>query len=65
MIICKTLNVSPEWLLSGVDIKEGYRNPVDWYIIEKDSEPGILVSAYNEMDVVRRAKLLGYVDCLR
>lgn len=64
MVICRALDVTPEWLLSGVDVKEGYRNPIDWYIIEKDSEPGLLVSSYNEMDAVRRARLMGYADAL-
>ena len=65
MIICRVLGVTPEWLLSGVDVKEGYRNPIDWYIIEKDSEPGILVSSYNDMDFACRARLMGYVEALR
>lgn len=64
MVICKALEVTPEWLLSGVDVEEGYRNPVEWYVIEKDSEPGILVSSYNEMDMARRARLMGYVEAL-
>ena len=65
MIICKTLDVTPEWLLSGVDVREGYRNPVDWYIIEKDSEPGFLVKSFNDMDRDQRKRLLGYIEALR
>ncbi len=65
MIICKVLNVAPEWLLSGVDVREGYRNPIEWYVIEKDSEPGILVEAYNDMSTAQRARLMGYAEALR
>lgn len=64
MVICRVLDVAPEWLLSGVDVKVGYRNPIDWYIIEKDSEPGMLVGSYNNMDAARRARLMGYADAL-
>ena len=65
MIICKTLNITPEWLLSGVDVKEGYRNPIDWYIVDRNSEPGFLIQSYNEMDMGRRTRLMGYVEALK
>ena len=42
MIICKVLDVTPEWLLSGAG-KTGERgNDIPWYVIDKGSEMGIL-----------------------
>ena len=59
MIICSVLNVEPEWLLSGAEVKKGHKYPVDWYVIDRGSELGVLVSAYNEMDTGLRARLMG------
>ena len=33
MLICKVLDVEPEWLLSGIDVKGDRGNPRDWYAI--------------------------------
>lgn len=41
MSICRVLDVTPEWLLSGIDTKKGYRNRMDWFIIDRGSEQGI------------------------
>ena len=38
MPICKTLKVSPEWLLSGIDRAGNKRKKGDYLIIEKDTE---------------------------
>lgn len=38
LIICKVLNVTPEWLLSGIDSDGSRSTPVDYYIIDKDSD---------------------------
>ena len=65
MMICKVLGVTPEWLLSGVDIEEGYRNPINWYVIDKDSDTGVLVTSYNKMTASQRTRLLGYLEALR
>lgn len=64
MVICKVLDVTPEWLLSGAENKVGYRNPIDWYVIDKGSETGELVSTYNGMDIIQRARLKGYMDAI-
>ena len=64
MIICQVLDVTPEWLLSGTDVKPGYRNPIDWYVIDKRSEPGNLLRAYNDLNAAQRARLMGYLEAL-
>ena len=65
MIICKVLDVEPEWLLSGTDGKTGYRNPLDWYVIGKGTELGEMISEYNALDNRQRARLKGYIDALK
>ncbi len=65
MIICKVLDVDPSWLLSGIDIKEGYRNSIEWYVIDKESELGFVVSSYNDMNARQRARLIGYIEAMR
>lgn len=64
MIICQVLDVTPEWLLSGTDVKPGYRNPIEWYVIDKQSEPGHLLRAYNDLNAAQRARLMGYLEAL-
>ena len=64
MIICQVLDVTPEWLLSGAEVKPGYRNPIDWYVIDKQSEPGYLLRTYNGLNAAQRARLMGYLEAL-
>ena len=64
MIICQVLDVKPEWLLSG-SMNAGKRgNELDWYVIDKNTELGHLITAYNCMDDELRARLLGYMEAL-
>ena len=64
MIICSVLDVTPEWLLSGAEVKDGYRNKVEWYVVDRNTDLGLLVSPFNKLGQVRRARLLGYLDAL-
>lgn len=64
MIICKTLNVSPEWLLSGIEEDGARSNVNDYYVIGKDSDVGELVSAFSDMEPKQRERVMGYVKAL-
>ncbi len=64
MIICKVLGVEPDWLLSGSTVKEGNRKQVDWYVVDKNTELGYVVEAYNGMKTKQRERLIGYIDAL-
>ena len=64
MVICKVLGVSPEWLLSGTEGKGQYRNPVDWFVIGRDTELGELILEFNRMDSRKKDRLLGYMKAL-
>ena len=65
MVICKVLNVTPEWLLSGVD-KVGRRGSVqDYIVIDKDSDLGVVMELYKSMDSDARNRIMGYMEALR
>lgn len=64
MVICKALGVDPNWLLSGSTVKGKRRNQVDWYIIEKNSELGLLVESYNRMEAGQRERIRGYIEAI-
>ncbi len=64
MTICKALNVTPEWLLSGVD-KSGRRGGVqDYIVIDKDSDLGSIMELYKSMDSEMRNRIMGYMEAL-
>lgn len=64
MVICRVLDVTPEWLLSGAG-KTGERgNDIPWYVIDKASEMGTFIGKYQAMDEKRRDRLLGYMEAM-
>ena len=64
MIICKVLDVTPEWLLSGIEAQGDRGNPQKWFAVDSDTESGRLLTAFNSMDASRQARLLGYAEAL-
>ena len=65
LIICKVLNVSPEWLLSGVEQTGEKGNPQSWYAIDSDTDVGRLVSTFNSLDSSMQERLLGYAEAIK
>ena len=65
MVICKVLDVTPEWLLTGVETHGNRSNPQKWYAIDSETEAGTIITAYNSMDSATQARLLGYVEALK
>ncbi len=65
LIICKVLNVTPEWLLSGIENTGGRGNNADWYIVDKNTEIGLLIKTYHSLDSRQRERLQGYLEALR
>ena len=61
LAICKTLDVSPEWLLSGVDPAESRTKNQVYYTINVESETGVLVAEFNKLEKSQRDRVLGYV----
>nr|WP_297709468.1 helix-turn-helix transcriptional regulator [uncultured Butyrivibrio sp.] len=64
MLICKALDVTPEWLLSGIENTGDRGNNVNWYVIDKDTEMGSLISSYHGMDERQRERLRGYMEAI-
>ncbi len=65
MVICKVLDVSPQWLLSGVDIAGDRGNPREWYAIDAGTDSGMLITTFNSLDKSQQARLLGYAEALK
>ena len=64
MVICKVLDVTPEWLLSGIENTGERGNNTPWYVIDKDTEMGTIIKGYHEMNEQQRGRLLGYVEAM-
>ena len=64
MAICKVLDVTPEWLLSGIEPQGNRGNPREWYAIDASTEAGFLITSFNAMDRDRQERLLGYAEAL-
>ncbi len=64
MIICHVLDITPEWLLSGVEEDGGRSNKNDYYVIDRNSDIGEIVEAFGNMDHKQRERLTGYVKAL-
>ena len=61
LAICKVLDVSPEWLLSGVDPAAGRSRNQEYYTININTDTGILVAEFNKLEKSRRnAAVCGY-----
>ena len=65
MIICKVLDVTPEWLLSGIGNTGTRGNELPWFVIGRDSEIGELIAEYKSMDEKQRDRLMGYVEAMK
>ena len=64
MIICKVLDCTPEWLLSGIDNLGDRGNALPWYVIDRETELGFIISEYHNMDIRQRERLIGYLEAL-
>ena len=62
LVICKVLDVSPEWLLSGVDPAASRGKNQKYYVIDITTDTGTLVSEFNRLDKSQRDRILGYVE---
>lgn len=65
LIICEVLKVTPEWLLSGIEAQGDRGNPPKKYVVDCETEPGILIECFNSLDKASQAHLLGYAMGLK
>ena len=64
LAICRALDVSPEWLLSGVDPAASRGKNQEYYVVDLDTDTGTLVSEFNKLDQSQRDRLMGYLAAL-
>lgn len=64
LAICKALDVSPEWLLSGVDPAASRGKNQMYYVIDVHTDTGSLVAEFNKLDRAQRDRILGYVEAV-
>ncbi len=64
LAICKALDVTPEWLLSGVDPAASRGKSQQYYVVDVDTDTGKLVVEYNKLDRSQRDRIIGYVEAL-
>ena len=64
LIICKVLDVTPEWLLSGVEMHGTRSNPAPIIAVDVRTEAGQLLETYNSCDAAMQARILGYAQAI-
>lgn len=65
MIICHTLQVTPTYLLSGVESDGERGRKVDYLVVDKNSRDGVLLEQYHNLSTGEQERLLGYAQALR
>ena len=62
MPICDALDVTPEWLLTGVSSAGNGEADAEYYAVKKDSEKGRLIAYYERLDPKFRERVMGYAE---
>lgn len=62
LAICAALDVTPEYLLSGVSEDSTRGKNMDYLIIPKDTEERTLLDLFNNMDFVERTHIMEYAQ---
>lgn len=62
LAICKALDVSPEWLLSGVDPAASRGKTQEYYVVDLKTDTGLLISKFNRLEKSQRDRILGYAE---
>ena len=60
--ICEVLQVTPNELLSEIDINETDSEISRDYVLSQDEH--ILIESFRELDIKRKQRLLGYLEAL-
>lgn len=64
MSICKALDVTPEWLLSGVEGVKGRERSNSYYVIDKNTDIGGLVERFYLLEPNMRERIIGYAEAI-
>lgn len=62
--ICRVLDVSPEWLLSGVDPAASRGKNQQYYVVDVETETGMMIKSFNKLSRSQRDRLMGYMEAL-
>lgn len=65
LVICEALDVTPYELLSGTENVGSRSRTNDTYVISKETDIGILVEAYQQLNLEQQKRLMGYLDALK
>ena len=65
LIICEVLDISPYELLSGAEHIGTRSRDNQTYVFAKDTELGMVVETYQQLDYEQQKRLLGYMDALK
>ena len=64
LLICAALEVTPEYLLSGVSEDSGRGRRREYVVIPDDTEERLLIERFGKMDFKERKLLLAYAEKL-
>lgn len=64
LVICKVLDITPEWLLSGVETHGARSNPPTIIAVDAKTEAGMLLETYNSCDAANQARIFGYAQAI-
>ena len=62
--ICRALDVTPEWLLSGVNETRKKGSEFEYIVISRNSDAGDVLNRYNSLDSKTKERLKGYLDAM-
>ena len=64
LIICKILDVTPEWLLSGVEAHGTRSKKPSLIVVNTDTDVGQLVEVFSSCDAKFQERILGYAQAI-
>lgn len=64
LIISEVLGVTPYELLSGTEDVGARSNTVDYYVVSKESDLGVLIEQYQGLGTMDKGRLLGYLQAI-
>lgn len=64
LIISEVLGVTPYELLSGTEDVGARSNTVDYYVVSKESDLGVLIEQYQRLETMDKGRLLGYLQAI-
>lgn len=64
MIIAHTLEVTPTYLLSGVEPDGARGKGLDYLVVDKTSRDGVLLEHYHNLSLGEQERLMGYAQAM-